>query len=207
MEILIPLVMFGVFALVAVMAVRHAAKVRKEFPRWAEEIGWTAKPMTSWTTPAEATGAHAGRRGRVYSFTTGSGKSRTTWAAIELSAGVSSGLELELTRQGFGSKVAALFGAKEIQVGDAAFDARWFIRTNRPDYMKAALLPEFRARIEELERRGGRSVKLEIKQGRAIYLEQGFFQAPVRTRLAAALPVLADLAALAEVEAGSGAMG
>jgi hypothetical protein len=207
MEILIPLVMFGAFAAVAVTAIRHAAKVRKEFPRWAEEIGWTATPMTSWTTPAEATGVHAGRRGRVFSFTTGSGKSRRTWAAIELSAGAASGLELELTRQGFGSKVAALFGAKEIQVGDAAFDARWFIRTNRPDYMKAALLPEFRARIEELERRGGRVMKLEIKQGRAIYSEQGFFNAPVRARLAAALPVLADLAALAEVEAGSGAVG
>lgn len=203
MEILIPFAMFGLFAMVAVMAFRHAAKLRKEFPRWAEEIGWTSTPMTSWTTPAEATGVHAGRRGRIFTYTTGSGKSRTNWAAVELATEGDQSLELELTRQGFGSKVAALFGVKEVEVGDAAFDARWFIRTNRPDYVKSALLPEFRQRIEELAVRGGRGMKLEIKEGRAIYSEQGFFNAPVRVRVAAALPVLADLAALAEV-AGEG---
>ncbi len=201
MEILIPFAMIGLFVTVMVFAFRQTAKVRKEFPRWVEELGWTAKPMTSWTTPPEATGVHAGRSGRVFTYTTGSGKSRVSWAAIELASGVSSGLELQLTRQNFGSKVAGWFGVKEIEVGDAAFDERWFIRTNRPDYMKAALLPEFRQRIDELAARGGRGMKLEIKEGRAIYSEQGFFNPQVRARVAAALPVLADLAALAEVEA------
>ena len=204
MEILIPLLMVGFFATVVILGLRHTAKLRKEFPLWAEELGWTPKPVTGWTTPPEATGVHAGRRGRAFTYATGSGKSRVNWAAIELASGASSGLELEITRQNFGTKVAALFGVKEIEVGDAAFDARWFIRTNRPDYMKAAVLPEFRQRIDELAPRGGRGMKLEIKEGRAIYSEQGFFSAPVRARVAQALPVLADLAALAEVEAAAG---
>jgi len=204
MEILIPLVMVGAFVLVVVLGIRNAARMRREFARWVEELGWTASSMTSWTTPLEASGVHAGRRGRVFSYTTGSGKSRTSWAAVELMAGPASGLELELMRQHFGTKVAEWFGAKEIKVGDAAFDARWFIRTNRADYMAAALLlPEFRHRIEELAARGARSMKLEIKAGRAIYSEQGVFNAPVRARLVEALPVLADLATLAEVESAA----
>lgn len=201
MEILIPLVMVGLFATIVGLGLRHTLKLRKEFPLWAEELGWKPEPMPSWTTPPVANGVYGGRRGRVFSYTTGSGKSRVNWAAIQLMIVPASGMEVEITRQGFGTKVAALFGVKEIEVGDAAFDARWFIRTNRPDYIKAALLPEFRQRIDELAARGGRGMKLEIKEGRAIYSEQGFFNAPVRARVAAALPVLADLAALAEVEA------
>ena len=200
MEILIPLVMVGAFVLVVVLSIRSTARMRKEFARWVEELGWTASAMTSWSASPEASGMYAGRRGRVFTYTTGSGKSRTTWAAIELLLGSSTGLELSLTRQHFGTKVAEWFGVKEIKVGDAAFDERWFIQTNREDYMKAALLPEFRQRIEELAAKGGRGMKLEIKAGLALYSEQGFFSGPVRSRVVAALPVLADLAALAEVE-------
>lgn len=203
MEILIPLGMVGAFVLMVALGLRHAARMRKEFARWVDELGWTASSVASWRTPPEASGMYAGRRGRMFSYATGAGKSRTTWAAVELLVGPSSGLELELTRQHLGSKVAEWLGAREIKVGDAAFDERWFIKTNRVDYMTAALLPEFRLRIDELAARGGRSMKLEIKAGRAIYSEQGFFSAPVRSRMVAALPVLADLATLAEVEAAA----
>lgn len=202
-----PVLMLGLFATVIFFGVRSIAEQRREFPRWAESLGWTASPMTSWTVSPEATGVHAGRRGKAYVFTTGSGKSRITWAAVELVAEGAPNMELTLTRQGFGSVVASMFGVKEVQVGDAAFDARWFIRTNRPDFVAAALLPEMRQRIDELAARGGRGMKLEIKAGRAIYAEQGPFGPAGRARVAASLPVLADLAALAEVESASGRAG
>jgi hypothetical protein len=203
MEIIFPLLMVVFFATTVFFAFRSAAKIRKEFPRWAEELGWTPKPMTSWTASPEAEGVHNGRRGRIYSYTTGSGKSRTTWAAVELRGEGAPRLELAFTRQGFGTKIASMFGAKEVEVGDAAFDARWFIRTNRPEFVKAALLPEVRARIDELATRGGSGMRLEFTGGKAVYAEQGGFNAAVRARIAAALPVLTDLAALAEVEAAS----
>lgn len=205
MELVSLLVFAGVLLAFCVFAFRAAAKLKAEFPRWAEELGWSAKPMTGWTSVPEATGAYAGRRGRAYAYLTGSGKSRISWVAMSLACDGGSRLELHLARQSFGTKMASWFGAKEVEVGDPAFDAAWFIRTNRPDYIKAALLPEFRQRIGELAAHGGRGMKLEIKVGEAIYSEQGSFgHAASRARAAAALPVLADLAALAEVEAGGG---
>jgi hypothetical protein len=203
MEALWPFLFFAVIAAVFFsIARKHFAKLRKEFPEWAAGLGWTAQPMKSWTTTPEAHGDYAGRRGRAYIYTTGSGKSRQSWSAIELLAAGTPRLELVFKRQGFGTKIEGWFGAKEVEVGDAAFDAKWFIQTNRPDFVRAALLPEVRARIEELGARGGRQMRLDFKAGRATYAEQGHFQAATRERLAAALPVLADMAALAEVEVG-----
>jgi hypothetical protein len=202
MEALWPFLFFAVFAAVGFgLAWKNAARLRREFPEWAAGLGWTARAMESWTTPPEAHGDYAGRRGRAYTYSTGSGKSRRSWKAIELIAGGAPRLELEFSRQGVGTRIAEWFGVKEVQVGDAAFDARWFVRTNRPEFVRAALVPEVRARIDELSARGGRMPRLDFKAGRATYAEQGHFAAATRERLAAALPVLADLAVLAEVEA------
>ncbi len=65
-------------------------------------------------------------------------------------------LTFELQPQGLGTRLAELFGAKEITVGDAAFDAAWFIRTNTPESFGALLLPEIRTRFLTLHNVGGK---------------------------------------------------
>ena len=59
-----------------------------------------------------------------------------------------SGITFSISRQGFGSRVKALFGAEEIKVGDTAFDQEWFIQSNAPDFLAAGLLPEMQRKIQ-----------------------------------------------------------
>jgi len=94
-----------------------------------------------------------------------------------------------------------MFGASEIQVGDADFDRRWFIQTNQPDFLRAALLPELRAKIFTLAAEPSASrLKLMLEDGRVRYAEQGSFaSARVAGRIGQAAEVVADLADVAEV--------
>jgi hypothetical protein len=110
-------------------------------------------------------------------------------------------LQFDLTRQNFGSKIMEFFGVKEIQVGDAAFDAAWFVRTNQPEYFAAALVPAIRAKLmaEVGDRRSTGSYKLE--NGVVRYTELGGLSAVAVERFATKLPILQDLADVAEVSA------
>lgn len=152
-------------------------------------------------------GAHGtiqGRRVRFYSYTTGSGKSKTTWAAVAVAARQSGGLEFKFSRQGFATKVMEIFGAKELQVGDRMFDEAWFVQSNRPDYLIAALVPEIREKLLAVHRAGGDGA-FRLERGEVVYAERGSLgRAKVLNRLESILPVLQDLADVAEVAAGAG---
>ena len=147
------LVIGGVAWLVAAMSKRAADNVQ----RLAAALGldFAVKPPTLGLFYSEPTAAGEirGRRVAIFPFITGTGESRVQWCAV--SAATTSSLTFHLQRQGFGSKLMELFGAREIQVGDPEFDAAWFIQTNRPAQLTAALLPELRARMMALHRAAG----------------------------------------------------
>lgn len=149
-----------------------------------------------------AEGSQGGRRVRFWAFATGSGKSRQMWIAAGVEPRRSGGFTFRLEAQGFSTKVAEFFGAKEITVGDAPFDAAWFVRSNAPELLAAALVPEIRAKLMAMHAAGVRQpVKLE--QGWVTYAETGLFTDVKKiARLEAMLPVLHDLADVAEVCAG-----
>jgi hypothetical protein len=197
---LIFLLFFGVVAAVFWFGLQAHKRLVAEFAVWASSQGLAVREGPWWSTPLEATGMRSGRRVEVSTFTTGSGKSRKTWLAVVVK-GVPGRLELSLVRQGFGTKISEWFGTKEIQVGDAAFDARWFVRSNRSEFVAAALLPEIRTRIDEVAGLGGRSLKIELKDGRANYVEQGGISSKSMQRVERVFPLLEELVALAEVEA------
>ena len=161
----------------------------------------TEKTVLGFTVVESLEGPQQGRPVCYWSYATGSGKSRTNWVAVGVSVpgGV---LQFDLSRQNFASRVMELFGAREIQVGDEAFDRAWFVRTNQPEYFAAALVPAIRAKLmaEMGDRRSTCSFKLE--QGIVRYTEMGGLSAAVVERLATKLPLLLDLADVAEV-AGS----
>lgn len=193
---------FGIMVAAFWFGLRAHKRLVAEFAAWAQAQGLTVREGPWWSTPLEAEGTRAGRRLNVSTFTTGSGKSRTTWLAVFVS-GAPGRLELSLVRQGFGTKIAEWFGTKEVEVGDAAFDGRWFVRTNRPEFVQAALLPEIRTRIDEVAALGGRSLKIEVKGGQAKYVEQGGISSKSMQRVERVFPLLEELVALAEVEAAA----
>jgi hypothetical protein len=110
-------------------------------------------------------------------------------------------LQFDLTRQNFGSTILEMFGAKEIQVGDAAFDKAWFVRTNQPEFFGVALVPSIREKLmADPKGRWGSRYKLE--DGLVQYAEQGYFSGTEAVeRLEKQLPLLQELADVAEVSA------
>ena len=118
----------------------------------------------------ELAGEEQGRAVRLFQFTKGSGKNSTTWWALTLtSPQVARRLSFSLQPQNFGTSVRAFFGAKEIQVGDADFDRRWFIETNAPDFLPVALIDEVRAVIDAAQPKG----VFRLADGTLRYEERG----------------------------------
>jgi hypothetical protein len=96
-----------------------------------------------------------------------------------------------------------MFGAKEIQVGDRAFDDAWFVRSNQPEYFKVALMPEIRAKFMAVPT-GRWGARYKLEGGWVQYVEQGHLGgADVVERLEMQLPLLHELADVAEVFASS----
>lgn len=144
-------------------------------------------------------GPWQGRHLRIWTYTTGTGKSRKQWIAAGVETPRAADVAFELRAQGMLTKISEFFGAKEVQVGDARFDAEWFITTNRPVEFAAALLPEIQQKLTNARASGARGV-FTRKDAWVSYVEQGTFSNPAAlARLEAALPVLLDLADVAEV--------
>ena len=93
-----------------------------------------------------ADGVIRGREARFWCYEAGSGKHRKCWVAVALSTTTQGRLLLNLQPQGFNTKVAELFGAREIELGDARFDAMWFVRASDATAGRAALTPASRPR-------------------------------------------------------------
>ncbi len=203
------LVLPGMIALVVlvVWAARvHARKTREMLHAFAQRAGLRIQEQTilGYTSVQSLEGEQAGRTVRYWTYATGSGKSRTTWVAVAVRPRAEAGLQFDLTRQNFGSKIMEMFGVKEIKVGDPAFDAAWFVLTNQPDFLAAALVPSIRARLMA-EPPGHWGARYKLENGLVQYVEQGHLSsAEVLARLERQLPLLHELADVAEVFAGPG---
>ena len=192
----------GFFILIVWLARNHARKTRAELAAIAAQAGlrMVEKMVLGLTLVESLEGESQGRPVRYWTYTTGSGKSRTTWVAVGVRVPVGVALQFELTPQNFGSKLMELFGVREIQVGDPAFDTAWFVRTNQPEFFAAALVPAIRAKLMA-ETADWRGADYKLEHGVVRYAERGGLSAATVGRLAAKLPLLQDLADVAEVSA------
>ena len=206
----VPLLMIGLFVaffgFVIWAGARQSKRVAENVRRVAETLGlqFEDKPPTfGFYSDVRAGGQLRGKRVEVFPFSTGSGKSRVQWSAVAATTVSSTELTFHLRRQGFGTKFLELFGAKEIQVGDAAFDRDWFIQTNQPEFFRDALLPEVREKISSLVRELGTQARgMEFKRipYRVQYAEIGSFSDNDRCkRCERAADIVCDLADVAEV--------
>jgi len=207
MDTLIP-VLFGVFGLAIVGLIGWAGasssrRTREQAQRLADALGLTLDPAQPvlglfWPNPRGA-GTMRDKHVEFFNYTTGSGKSRTTWSALTVRPRADGGLTFRLRKQGLGTKVMELFGAKEIRVDDAAFDAAWFVQTNQPDYFRAALVGEIRDRFMAA-RSAGATGSFQLEYGVVKYAERGTFgNDRRRQRYELIAPLLCDLADVAEV--------
>jgi hypothetical protein len=199
---IISVAVIGIVVLI-LFATRHAAKVAAQNVRLvAESLGLNVTEGGSGVLISEsrAEGTFRGKRVEVYSFSTGSGKSRQLWAAISATPKADGGLNFMFRRQGFGTRVMEMFGTREIEVGDPDFDRVWFIQTNQPDFLRAALLPEIRSRISSFAQKNVRGPQIEVESGAVRYAEMGSFSNGALTeRIVRAAEVVCDLADIAEV--------
>lgn len=199
--VLFTLLAIGVVGLVIWVAVRQSRRTVENLTALAQRQGLQLREIGSsfFLSRHEVHGAHHGRGVRFWTFTTGSGKTRRHWVAVGVEPRQVGRFQFRLGPQGLFSRVAEWFGAKEITVGDAHFDAAWFVRTNAPEVFGAALVPEIRAKLMAARERGA-DEEFKLEEGWVCYAEQGDFsnEATVR-KLESLLPVLNDLADVAEV--------
>lgn len=183
-----------------VWGVRREIKAGRNLTALAARLGLRFRPAKE-NEPGvghTAEGESQGRTARFWTYATGSGKSRKEWVAVSVRVAGESRLMLQLEPQGFGTKLAELFGAKEIEAGEPRFDGEWFIRTNAPATCRAALLPELRERLMTARQTGARGV-FTVEKGVAAYSEMGTFARDITvTRLESLLPLLRDLAEAVE---------
>jgi hypothetical protein len=197
----------GIIGLALWMAVTQARKATANLQALAQRLGlvYSEKKSAGLVTTHTVTGVQAGRGVSFHNFTTGGGKSRTLWRAVSVRPKTAGSLTFCFHRQGLASKIETLFGAKEAVVGDAAFDAAWFLQTNDPGFVSAALVPEVRAKLmaaQAAQRTSGAGGTFKLENGLVRYAEIGAFSdAPACARMEQMLPVLHDLADIAEVAA------
>jgi hypothetical protein len=195
-----PAIFLGSIVL-AVIATRSShRKAVRNLRIFADRLGLTLveyPPVLGYfpRTPT-VEGYRRGKPVRVYTFTTGSGKSRKTWTAIGVRSGEGS-LSFSLQPQGIGTRIMEIFGVKEITFSDPAFDAAWFVRTNREDFLRIALIPELRARLMAARQAGLRE-DFRCEHGEVRYAEVGGFAQESRMeRFVIAADLCLDLAEVA----------
>jgi len=196
----------GSIALAYFVARSAGRKMAENLAAVAAQLGleYREERVLGLVTKARIEGLMQGRAVRIWNYSTGSGKSRTHYAAAGVRPRRAGGLTFRITRQGMLSKLSELFGAKEITVGDARFDDAWFVQTNQPELLAAALVPDIRDKLMALHREAGRG-SLRLEEGEVVYAEVGQLSDLARVRrLAGLLPLLRDLADVAEVAAGAG---
>ena len=208
-DVLIPVLAavlgLAIVGLIGWAGASSSRRTREQAQRLADALGLTLNPAQPvlglfWPNP-RGSGTVRDKHVEFFNYTTGSGKSRTTWSAITARPRADGGLTFRLRKQGLGTKVMELFGAKEITVDDAAFDAAWFVQTNQPDYFRAALVGEIRDRLMAA-RRAGATGSFQLEFGEVKYAERGTFgNDGRRQRYELIAPLLCDLADVAEVYA------
>jgi hypothetical protein len=200
MEKLVPFVMLflfvGVFALVIGLARRQQRRGRANLAKLAQELGLPAPivPQGFWAAlkAIELGGNHRGRLLRIYNYTTGSGKNRTTWCALALSVSNPSKLTLGVSRENVFTRVGRVFGVDDVATGDKAFDEQFYVKSNDPAYVRAALLPEIRERIAAVAKDGARGT-ISVDGNEIKYSEVGTFASD---KVCGRFPSLVEVAVL-----------
>ena len=144
-----------------------------------------------------------GRHVRIYNYTTGSGKNRTTWCALALAVRERGSFTLKISRENLFTRAGRMFGVDDVATGDERFDKEFYVKSNDAAYVQAALLPEVRSQIAEAWQKHGARGSFRIENGEIIYAETGSYSS---RKICDRWPAMLDVAfTLADVVEARGA--
>jgi hypothetical protein len=201
-DTIISLVIFGlVVVVIFAIAIIQGNKATANLKQLGEKLGLRLEVQGRFSKKHRLVGVLRDKSVEFYSYTTGSGKSQQKWAAVAVSVKVASLLTFSLKRRlSLFEFIARRFRKNAVEMGDADFDKAWVLITNRPDYMRAALLPEMREKILRLSGGGMRSANYKHEFHTVQYSEQGSFSsAKLCDRFEEIAGLLCDLADVVEV--------
>lgn len=192
--IVVCLVIGAAFAAQVVQSLR----ARANLTALADRLGLSLESEGRFLKKHRLSGEFRGRPLRIFSYTTGSGKSRRTWAALAVGAHPRGELAFTLKRRpALVDGLLRLFRKNEAATGDGSFDRRWILVTRQPELMATVLIPELRERVNACCT--GTSCSLKLSGHELLHAEQGSFGTKrVCGRLEALAALAADLATAAE---------
>lgn len=203
-EAFIPICIVAVVLAVSFVAgYFQTKKAGENLAKLATRLGLALATTGKYFKKHSLTGELRGRTAEVFNYTTGAGKSKQTWSALAVTAKKTGGLTFTVERRvAFLDLFSRVFRKNEVKTGDAVFDKSWVLKTNRPDFMQAALLPEMRTKLLRFADGSIAAPSFKLETQRVVYAERGSFSSEkICDRIEAAVDVLSDLADVVEVGA------
>jgi hypothetical protein len=196
-------IVWGFYRLIVFAAGKLQAATQANVQALAQRLGLavTDKKLLGRDCDWELTGTLSGRPLRYWQYSAGRGEDRHSMVAVSIQQRSAGRLTFVMQRAVSGGlgKIAGMFGAKDMTTGDEVFDAAWWVQTNQPEFLKAALVPEIRTKLIATVA-GGAAGSFRLSDGVVSYEERGNFSLGIsRVPLEQQVPLLQDLADLADV--------
>jgi len=142
---LIQILFFGGFFALA-FAINHynMKSIQDSWGKFAASAGLYLTQGTFFSFPRVG-GKYKGFDYSLFTFTRGSGKSKTTYTAIEMRLPHYENVcHFHIYPESFFSKIGKAIGSQDIQIGDTEFDGAFMIQSKTPDRVFDVLTPELR---------------------------------------------------------------
>ena len=124
----------GVVGSIFFFAHRSVKAVNRMWGDLGIATGLTLKPAAMFSQP-ELNGEYRQRPIRLYTYNTGSQGNRITYTAVDLTVNNPTKAVLEITTTGtVGNFFGKMLNAQDVKIGNTAFDARFVIKSNPPDF-------------------------------------------------------------------------
>lgn len=147
MEVLFPIAATaGIFALVFIVSRAQHRRAETAWSQAAADLGLQYTP-SGFGTRRQMDGVIDGHVVVVDVVVRGSGKNQSRYTRFRVRYSNKLPLRMRLSRQGFFSGVVKLFGAQDLEVGEAAFDDQVVIKGDDPHRIAAYLTPARRSLI------------------------------------------------------------
>jgi hypothetical protein len=107
-------------------------------------------------------------------------------------------MTLRLSKENVFTRAGRKLGIDDVETGDPAFDREFYLKSNKPDFIRVALLPEIRHRLLAAWGKGLRG-SLSADASEAKYAEQGSFSDnKLCARFTAAVELVCDVGEVVE---------
>lgn len=129
----------GVVGGIIFHAYRSVQAVNRTWGDLGIGTGLTLKPAAMFSQP-ELYGEYRQRPIRLYTYNAGTQGNRITYTAVDLTVNNPTHSRLEITPSGgVGNFFGKILNAQDVEIGTPAFDARFVIKSNPPDFAMKVL--------------------------------------------------------------------